>query len=756
MTGGSFNFSTLVCELFKHDQMRPWSTQEECDPLIFTMWKEEIARQAPRKTDVLPMRNPRKDGQMDDLISILFHERYHYWQLLSSTFVQLQFISQLEILRREIDHLKGHSHYVCSFLVNDLVLDDRLFDQSWSWTAHFERVHVTPQMIVGSKELCDDPSTEILELCLPHGRSASTYVKAFGARLCSSLGEAPYVFPFNGRYLLESSAAVAQSLFTKHPFPALDCPKSRIDIVYSGVWELWYRLHRQRYRTETELALAFLAAVDLAMSTDAANSDLEEANRYGDAIPALSSIPYRFGLIVLKSLEIPPLSLSDDNPAQAANRLQESLSLACGWTSPSDCAKKMAEYLTLILVQACRQEIWRDSATVKRVKNLVAPLIDEPYSNTAERLNNLRALWEIFANVRSRGVYLLGKSTLGMMLNACVFRMTDPGKFAAGSFYAHELANRFALPFVLMNDNLYWDHGGSIFEVNTPFPVSAIAVSQDCVGLLVLEPVRKGKTTCGFLENSIECTYVQSGLGCPQQGFHDQQKMERLALNIGSSCFRTFRTEWLDIEDHTSGRAVPDDGRGNMNTYLAEHRDRLRAEIKEDRPIQALDAFRVIVECETNWAQYHFTILAELVDEGHGMVLKSAFEDALRGDSDSAIWWYGYGLVLQMIDEVQGAVQAYRNGIKLNPMFGSLYYNLGNALHRLGQLNAAMEQYLEATTSDPTLAEPHYGLMAIWLRRGELVKAMRHLRAFIKLAPEYLQNTDYYRQAQSQLEVLEK
>jgi hypothetical protein len=347
-----------VCELFKHDEMRLWSTQQERNPLIYTYWrhtwKQEIARQVPRKTDVLPIRNIPSEGQMDNLIGTLFHERYHYWQLLSSTFVQLNFIIQLEILRRDIDRLKGHADFICSLLVNNLISNDKMFEHSWSWAAHFERICVTPQMIVGSMELCSDPRIEILELRLPHGRSASTHLQAFGARLCSHSGGVPDVFPFNGRYLLESSAAVAQSLFAKHPFPALDCPKSRTDIVYSGAWELWYRLHRKRYRTETELSLAFLAAVDLAMSTDWTNPYLEQANRYGDTIPALSSIPYRFGLVVLKSLEIPPLSLADCNPAQAANRLQESLCLALGWTSPSDCAKRMAEYLTLILVQACR------------------------------------------------------------------------------------------------------------------------------------------------------------------------------------------------------------------------------------------------------------------------------------------------------------------------------------------------------------------------------------------------------------------
>jgi hypothetical protein len=403
-----------------------------------------------------------------------------------------------------------------------------------------------------------------------------------------------------------------------------------------------------------------------------------------------------------------------------------------------------------------RQGISRDSATLKKVKDLVAPLIDEPYSKAAERLDNLRALWEVLSSVKSGDVYLLGKPTLGMMLNACVFRMTDPGKFAAGSFYAHELVYRFPLPFVIMNGRIYSDRAGSIFGVGTPFPVSAMGVSQDCVGLLVLEPIGKGRTTCGFLEHAIECTYVESGLGCIQQGFNDQQKMERIALNIGSSCYRTHRTEWLDIEDHMSGRSVPGGGRCNMSTCLTEHRDLLRAEIKANRPAQALEAFRIIVECEPNWTQYHFTELAELVNEGHGTTLKIAFEDALRDDSASAVWWYGYGLVLQMIDKVQEAVQAYRNGINQDSAFGVLYYNLGNALHRLGQLDAALEQYHEATACDPTLAEPHYGLMVIWMRRGQLVKALRHLRAFLKLAPEYLQNTDYYRRAQSQLEVIER
>jgi hypothetical protein len=63
--------------------------------------------------ELRPLRNM-PDEMIGPLFGQLFHERMHYWQLLSYPIFQYQFLLTLECIRRTIARARGHPHGVIS------------------------------------------------------------------------------------------------------------------------------------------------------------------------------------------------------------------------------------------------------------------------------------------------------------------------------------------------------------------------------------------------------------------------------------------------------------------------------------------------------------------------------------------------------------------------------------------------------------------------------------------------------------------
>jgi hypothetical protein len=316
--------------------------------------------------------------------------------------------------------------------------------------------------------------------------------------------------------------------------------------IYLGPWEFWRRLLGPQYKNESDLARSFLAAVDLTMVADV----LQDGGKPGILDLELrfetSSIPYRFGKIAFTARDLPPLQC--DRPNDAAGvvaRWQQELCARHGWPSPEICVKKAAVFLTQLLVRASLKYLKPKEGDTQRLEHLFHVGHDEFVSV----YDQLEPVWEMIAQVLEQAPPIIGRDVIGAMLNACVYRIQNPGRMALPQDYASELATVFPLPFILMGGDYYLDPQLSGFMVGAPYPISALGLSRDCMDLLVTQPLSEGSSTCGFILNDIECLYMRLGLGCPQRSLTDDQRKAREADKLDDWCHWMSRAVMLRTAD---------------------------------------------------------------------------------------------------------------------------------------------------------------------------------------------------------------
>ena len=64
------------------------------------------------------------------------------------------------------------------------------------------------------------------------------------------------------------------------------------------------------------------------------------------------------------------------------------------------------------------------------------------------------------------------------------------------------------------------------------------------------------------------------------------------------------------------------------------------------------------------------------------------------------------------------------------------WYNLANTLDELGQLEAAVTAFSESLRLDPDYSDAHFNAGLAWEKLGEREQARTHWEAFLRLAPQ--------------------
>ena len=87
------------------------------------------------------------------------------------------------------------------------------------------------------------------------------------------------------------------------------------------------------------------------------------------------------------------------------------------------------------------------------------------------------------------------------------------------------------------------------------------------------------------------------------------------------------------------------------------------------------------------------------------------------------------------LDDVEAAVNAYKNSIQLNPFLDETYISLGNLYFSQGMYEEAEEQFEEAVKVNPS-ANNRYSLGQIYLSTNRLDEAEREFNEVQRLTPE--------------------
>jgi TolB-like protein len=125
-------------------------------------------------------------------------------------------------------------------------------------------------------------------------------------------------------------------------------------------------------------------------------------------------------------------------------------------------------------------------------------------------------------------------------------------------------------------------------------------------------------------------------------------------------------------------------------------------------------------------ARAHVASGEVLAAEYHYAESARRFRDALRIESDDPWTWDSLSWVLgyQQPADAQGAEEAAREAIRIQPQFSVAYYHLGRALALQGRLEEAREAFLHIQELSPDNEFTHYGLAFVHLARGEFQRAL--------------------------------
>jgi hypothetical protein len=535
---GAIDFHAFVCSMLRTDLgggdlVEPELNQYFQDSLKITAQVD--ARNFMDSVTLLPF--PR--GLSAATCARLFHERVHYWQLLSSPFLQTHYTRFMELLGVRIGERGGVGPLVFGWMPG---LSRRAQDLSFL-ESEFGWIDMERERIVGTDSIAADPDTRQIYFLQ---QTSKGLVPRYGAAI-SARGRHVLV-PFTVQTLTESAALISERLYAAEELPSGPDEEPDWNPRYMGCWEYWKRLHRTRYASTEELALSFLAAVDLALAATPLMMGLEPGMDQESAAEAFN-LSYRFGKLAFRSQGFPPLEYAAD-AALAIDQFQRKFCQYCGWEPPDTAVRVVAVYLTQLLSAAlgwptARAETQPDSA-------LVRWLFTAHPREVMDRLDELKPVWDYLSELEPESKNpVIGHRVAGMMLNACWHRLKHPGRQAAPHIAADILPGIFPLPFILIDGRYHYDleleDPKATFGDERPFKINALAISAECVMLGALSPLAAGTDRCGFLDpitKRARCFYGLGGLGCPHPTatLSESEREQRERLGVDDWCHWTFAT----------------------------------------------------------------------------------------------------------------------------------------------------------------------------------------------------------------------
>jgi tetratricopeptide (TPR) repeat protein len=156
--------------------------------------------------------------------------------------------------------------------------------------------------------------------------------------------------------------------------------------------------------------------------------------------------------------------------------------------------------------------------------------------------------------------------------------------------------------------------------------------------------------------------------------------------------------------------------------------------------------------------------VADLEREASSLLRHAEKKSAPKVDPETAGAWYARGVDLEIDEDLDAAMAAYRRALEIDASLPDAHLNLGRLLHEMGDLAAAEEHYRAALASrpaDPTaafnlgvvledlgrleeaaasyesalaadgrFADAHYNLAGVYEQLGDQQAAFRHLRTY--------------------------
>jgi hypothetical protein len=519
----AFDVTSLLTSLFTGDWPVTAATVER------RAWAAMAAGHARGWADVVALHPlPRLSAQQR---RTLFHERVHYWQLMSLPLQQAGFLLDLERIKATAVAAGGTNPHISGVSYGEPLSAQELYQGYRSVQANFS----TPALAdirtfdpSSTANVIPDRSAAMPFVMFPWGSAADQELLPAYMGMIGFDGTDDGAFvPFSGRNLLESAAYLSERLRDGRLPEPLGPSSSESDVTYLGAWQFWVRVHGHRYRGEKDLALGFLTAVDLAMCSD---FDPDDFGRGDDEERAVwTSIPYRFGKIVYRLQGQDPL-VAAGSASTAIGTFQADFCRWCGLPAPEVIVHKAMARLTKALA------LHMAPGTLTAHFDQVSAVVRLQDWDLASRPAEYEALWPLISADLADSP-AIGQVIMWTMLSALRLRLRHPGMFAAPHLYERELSALFPLP-LLCRDGMYY------LDAEAPPAPAAdgdlrsdpVQLLHDCLSLMTTSPLRSGTVQCGFLTKAVQCWYQHCGLGCPVDGLEPEQARIRHGTGLGDWC----------------------------------------------------------------------------------------------------------------------------------------------------------------------------------------------------------------------------
>lgn len=103
--------------------------------------------------------------------------------------------------------------------------------------------------------------------------------------------------------------------------------------------------------------------------------------------------------------------------------------------------------------------------------------------------------------------------------------------------------------------------------------------------------------------------------------------------------------------------------------------------------------------------------------------------------SDGAAW-FSLGVAYWQSGQTGQAIDAYRQGLSINPEYAGVWYNLGFVYWKSGQTGQAIDAYLQALRIDPEYADAWNNLGVVYGQSGQTSQAIEAFRQALRIDPE--------------------
>ena len=138
----------------------------------------------------------------------------------------------------------------------------------------------------------------------------------------------------------------------------------------------------------------------------------------------------------------------------------------------------------------------------------------------------------------------------------------------------------------------------------------------------------------------------------------------------------------------------------------------------------------------------HLNLGSALVLKGQIDVAIRAFQEAIRLKPDFAEAHSNVGMALIRKGQIDEAFSEFQEAVRLKPDFAEAHSNLGMALVRKGQIDVAIMEFQEAIRLKPGFAEAHYNVGVALARKGQIEEAIRAFQEAVRLKPDFAEAND--------------